>query len=127
MTDQGLAVEHVGVCASDSAALAAWYTSVLGLREIRRIEREGRPPVVFLRGSGGAVVEILPTDTSRTDRELTSPGLTHLGLPVADLGEETRRLEALGATVWGVRETSNGWKIGYLHDPEGNVLELIER
>jgi catechol 2,3-dioxygenase-like lactoylglutathione lyase family enzyme len=120
-------VEHVGIYARDSVALAEWYAKALGLREIRRIEREDRPPVVFLTGEDGAVVEILPTDAMPTKRDLHCPGFTHLGIVVSDLDAEERRLAGLGIELWGVRATSNGWKIGYLRDPEGNVLELVQR
>jgi len=120
-------VEHVGIYAQDSAALAAWYASAVGLREIRRIEKEGRPPVVFLKGEQGAVLEILPTDAAPIQRDLNCPGFTQLGILVADLDAEQKRLTGLGAEVWGVRDTSNGWRIGYFNDPEGNILELVQR
>lgn len=120
-------VEHIGVYARDSAALAAWYATVLELKEIRRIERADRPPVVFLGAEKGAVVEILPTDAEPAERDLNCPGFTHLGVVVDDLDAQQKRLSALGVEVWGVRLTSNGWKIGYFRDPEGNTLELVQR
>jgi catechol 2,3-dioxygenase-like lactoylglutathione lyase family enzyme len=120
-------VEHIGIYAKDSSALADWYANVLDLQEIRRIEKDGRPPVVFLRGVSGAVVEILPTDVAPTERELKCPGFTHLGIVVDDLDAQQQRLATLGVEMWGVRETSNGWRIGYFHDLERNVLELIQR
>jgi len=120
-------VEHVGIYACDSAALAEWYAKTLELSEVRRIEKEGRPPVVFLQGDRGAVIEILPTDATPAARDLNSPGFTHLGIVVEDLFAHGERLAGLGVELWGVRDTSNGWKIGYVNDPEGNVLELIQR
>ena len=120
-------VEHLGIYAVDPAALAAWYGEVLELKELRRITKEGRPPVVFLQGETGAVIEILPTDDAPARRELTSPGFAHLGIAVADFAAEEARLEALGIDLWGIRSTSNGWRIGYFRDPEGNILELVQR
>ena len=120
-------VEHIGIYARDSAALAEWYAKVLDLSEVRRIEKDGRPPVVFLQGGEGAVIEILPTDVKSTTRDLKCPGYTHLGIVVGDLAEEQERLGAHGVKVTGVRTTSNGWTIGYFEDPEGNILELIQR
>jgi catechol-2,3-dioxygenase len=120
-------VEHVGIYAQDSAALADWYAKVLQLSELNRIEKEGRPPIVFLRGEKGAVVEILPTDTASIERDLKCPGFTHLGIVVDDLDAQQKRLAGLDVEMWGIRATSNGWKIGYFHDPEGNILELIQR
>jgi len=120
-------VEHVGIYARDSVALAEWYARHLQLKEVRRIERGGRPPVVFLQGEDGAVLEILPTTAAAMDRHLDSPGYSHLGIVVADLEAASERLAEEGIEVSGVRETSNGWKIGYFRDPEGNLLELVQR
>jgi catechol 2,3-dioxygenase-like lactoylglutathione lyase family enzyme len=120
-------VEHVGVYAQDAERLALWYRETLGLREMQRIGKDGRPPVIFLRGDEGAVVEILPTAEEPAERELKRPGYTHLGIPVDSLEGERERLSGLGIEMWGIRETSNGWVIGYLNDPEGNILELIQR
>jgi len=119
-------VEHIGLCAEDSEALAAWYANVLGLREIKRIGKDGRAPVVFLQGEHGAVVEILPTDVAQVEHALKVPGFTHLGFPVSDIDAEITRLTAMGVKVWGVRSTSNGWTIAYFNDPEGNILEIIQ-
>jgi len=121
-------IEHIGVYAKDTAGLAGWYANALQLREVRRIERgDGRMPVLFLQGEDGAVVEFLPTDETADRRELKSPGFTHLGIVVDDLNEEVARLKSLGVEVRDIRETSNGWTIGYFDDPEGNILELVQR
>jgi len=120
-------VEHIGIYAQDSAALSKWYADVLQLSELSRIEKEGRPPVVFLRGETGAIVEILPTSETPGERTLEAPGFTHLGIVVDDLDAQQKRLSDLGVEMWGVRATSNGWKIGYFDDPEGNILELVQR
>ena len=120
-------IEHFGIYAQNSGELAAWYEKALQLKELNRIEKEGRAPVVFLQGDKGAVVEILPTDAPPAKRDLKSPGFTHLGIVVENLEAQQKRLAALGVEMWGIRATSNGWKIGYFHDPEGNILELVQR
>jgi catechol 2,3-dioxygenase-like lactoylglutathione lyase family enzyme len=58
---------------------------------------------------------------------LDSPGFSHLGLLVEDFAAFEQRLKAHNVKLWGVRTTSHGWKIGYFNDPEGNVLEIIQR
>lgn len=121
-------IEHIGIYASDTAALAAWYAKALQLSEVRRIERgDGRAPVIFLQGDAGAVVEFLPTADAPQPRDLKTPGLTHLGIVVEDLAAEVTRLGALGVEIRDIRDTSNGWRIGYFDDPEGNILELVQR
>lgn len=120
-------LEHFGLYAHDPEALARWYAKSVGLRIVRCLEKEGRPPVYFLAGAGDAEIEILPTQEARIDRDLTSPGFSHLGFVVEDFDAEQRRLAAEGIPLRGVRETSNGWKIGYFEDPEGNRIEIVHR
>jgi len=120
-------IEHVGLYARDPQALAEWYERCVGLRVIRRLEKEGRPPIFFLAGEGDGQIEVLPTDAPRIDREIASPGLSHVGLVVDSFDEVQRRLEDVGVALTGIRETSKGWKIGYLTDPEGNTLEIVHR
>lgn len=120
-------IEHVGVYANDTEVLSIWYKHTLGMRETHRIEKAGRPPVVFLQGETGAIVEFLPTSELKRERALNCPGYSHLGIVVENIDQEIGRLAGLGVDVKGVRSTSNGWTIGYFDDPEGNTLELIQR
>ncbi len=120
-------IEHFGLYAHDSRALAAWYEKHVGLRIVRCLEKEGRPPIFFLSGERGAQIEILPTQAPQVDRDLTSPGFSHVGFIVDDFDETQKSLAAEGVAVRGVRETSNGWRIGYFEDPEGNTVEIVHR
>jgi len=120
-------IEHVGLYARDPQALADWYERCVGLRVIRRLEKEGRPPIFFLSGEGDGQIEILPTEAPRLERQMGSPGFNHVGLVVDDFDDVQQRLEDAGVVLTGIRETSNGWKIGYFTDPEGNTLEIVHR
>jgi catechol 2,3-dioxygenase-like lactoylglutathione lyase family enzyme len=120
-------IEHIGIYARDTRALADWYRNRLGFHVIRTLEKEGRPPIYFLAAEEGGEIEILPTDEERSDRALTAPGLSHIGLVVDDFEAIERRLEAGGLQLHGVRDTSNGWRIGYFEDPEENTLEIVYR
>ena len=53
--------EHIGVYAGDPVALSNWYIEKLGFKVVRTLEKKGRPPIYFLKGDGGMVLEILPT------------------------------------------------------------------
>lgn len=120
-------IEHFALYAHNSKALAEWYENSIGLRVVRCLEKEGRPPVYFLAGAGDAQIEILPTEEPKVDRDLTSPGFSHVGFVVQDFDKAQKRLAAEGIPLRGVRETSNGWRIGYFEDPEGNTIEIVHR
>ena len=120
-------LEHFGIYAHDTKALTDWYCNVLGLSVVRTLEKEGRPPIYFLAADEGGEIEILPTNEPRLERKLNQAGFSHVGLIIRDFERLEQALNAKGVTLEGVRETSNGWKIGYFQDPEGNVLELVRR
>jgi len=120
-------LEHIGIYAKDVEALKNWYCDVLGLKVIKKLERPGRPPVYFLSGEEGLIVEILPTTSERKERSLEDPGFSHIGLAVDNFDYVKTCLESKGIQLSGVRVTSAGWKIGYFKDPEGNVLEIVEK
>jgi hypothetical protein len=98
-----------------------------GFSVIRTLEKEGRPPIFFLQAEGGLMIEILPTDSPRSNRELSDPGYSHLGLVVDSFDQVSSSLATKGVSLYNVRQTSNGWTIGYFKDPEGNQLEIIYR
>jgi len=120
-------LEHVGIHAHDPETLARWYEEKVGLRVVRRLEKEGRSPIYFLSAEDSAEIEILPTVEPRGDRGLASPGFSHVGVAVDDFEETEKQLAARGIALHGVRETSNGWRIGYFDDPEGNTIEVVHR
>jgi len=120
-------LEHFGIYARDTQALADWYADVLGFRVVRTLEKEGRPPIFFLAAAEGGEVEILPTQEAHLDRSLTQGGFSHIGLVIDDFEAMESGLNTKGIRLEGVRETSNGWKIGYFQDPEGNTIELVRR
>jgi glyoxylase I family protein len=119
--------EHVGLYAADPVELAKWYIETLGFEVVRTLEKEGRPPIYFLKGDQGLVIEILPTNAARAARELSDPGYSHLGLIVEDFDQAAASLQSKGVSLSNVRQTSNGWTIGYFDDPEGNRLEVVYR
>jgi glyoxylase I family protein len=119
--------EHVGLYAADPVALAKWYIVTLGFEVVRTLEKEGRPPIYFLKGDQGLVIEILPTGAARPTRELSDPGYSHIGLIVKDFDQAAASLQSKGVSLFNVRQTSNGWTIGYFDDPEGNRLEIVYR
>jgi len=120
-------VEHLGIYATDPEGLSQWYCERLDFSVVRKLEKEGRPPIYFLKAEAGWEIEILPSPSSPRKRELTDPGYSHIGLVVEDFDQTAAFLGSKGISLHDVRETSNGWKIGYFEDPEGNRLEIVYR
>jgi catechol 2,3-dioxygenase-like lactoylglutathione lyase family enzyme len=119
-------IEHVGVGADDTEAMAAWYTSILGFREFFRTE--ANPPTIFLEDASGTKIEIFvrkPGDRKPTFEERTG---MHIAIVVADFDAAVADLEARGVCFIG--DTLNvfaGGKARFFADPEGNRLHIVYR
>jgi catechol 2,3-dioxygenase-like lactoylglutathione lyase family enzyme len=137
---------HIGICVSDLARARAFYTQVLGLKEVGGLETTGET-VDQLLGLGDVDLEAVYLErdgfrlellhfrspghqgSARPPRPMNLLGLTHLSLRVADLAEICRRIEAAGGRI--LRETwhehaERGTRVCMGTDPDGLRLELIE-
>ena len=121
---QGL--EHVGIAARDSKALAEWYIRAFGLRIV--YEDGASPPAYMLQAPNGTVLEILPANAgepARYDQRLL--GLRHLAFTVTDFDGALAHLREQGVNEFFDRRGSEGFSLIFFRDPEGNLLHLIWR
>jgi catechol 2,3-dioxygenase-like lactoylglutathione lyase family enzyme len=120
-------VAHIGIYAKDVDKLAQWYQDILKMKVVRKLERGERPPVYFLKANEGSEIEILPATKEGRKRELQESGYSHVGLEVDNFDEFVLYLKSRGVMVHGIRITSHGWRIGYIEDIEGNIIEIIKK
>jgi len=128
---------HISLSVADLDAQEDWYRTALGLTSID--ERLDLPDAgvrtVVLSDNAGLRVEFTEragsTPLRHTDpyAATATQTFTHLALQVPDLHAAFLRLTAeYGAPV--VSEpgpgASAGMRYAYVHDPEGNLIELIE-
>jgi len=118
-------IDHIALGARDSSTLASWYERWFGLRREFVLRSNARPPVVFLIDESGQRIEIVPRSTGQS-RSIEGR-FPHLAFSVEDVDRELERLQRAGIDVIEDRRTSAGWRIAYFTDPEGNLLELVER
>jgi catechol 2,3-dioxygenase-like lactoylglutathione lyase family enzyme len=141
---------HTAVCVSDIDEATRWYSETLGLRILslpyemagEAIERdmgELIPSPVVVRAAivgldtGDHVLELIkypevddPTGRGRPD--ITSPGITHMGLVCDDIQSTRAELEQKGVTFLtsSIAEVA-GLKTTWFHDPWGTVFILLEK
>lgn len=119
-------VEHVALAAQDPQGLADWYCRVLGLRVLFQNDRE--PPTFLVGGEMGAVLEIMPANGEKPlPHDPFDPGIRHLALAVADLDEACERVRAQVYGLMPAVPAAGGGRIAYFSDPEGNLLQFVER
>jgi glyoxylase I family protein len=122
---QLMGVDHPAVAADDVESLANWYCDVLGYRKYFRHEK----PVWMLMAPDNTLLEIMPKDdTLHQPRTTWTPGWSHLALRVRNIEAAIAYLDTQGV-VWGgeIVPAIGGGKVRNFFDPEGNLLQILER
>lgn len=120
-----LGIDHPAVAAEDVDALADWYVEHLGYERFFRADN----PVWILRAGDGTLLEIMPRDeTARPKRTTWTPGWSHLAIRVSDFDTAHRLLDERGVPWSGeVAEAIGGGRLRNFVDPDGNMLQIVER
>jgi len=108
-------VDFVSVPTRDSARAVAWYRDVLGLRVSEYTSAEIETPNVTLSFWN-------PEEQGET----FVPNGNGIALRVADVEVAVEELRRAGAEVMGI-EDSGVCHMGFVKDPDGNVLILHRR
>jgi catechol 2,3-dioxygenase-like lactoylglutathione lyase family enzyme len=125
---------HVGVSVADLDAASAWYERALGLESEFEFALPGLRGAM-LRSPAGYRVELLERAGSaagvsgaQPNDALLTRGYGHFALQVDGLdGLYARLVDAGAGPVWDPRPAPEpGARMAFLHDPEGNLIELIE-
>jgi catechol 2,3-dioxygenase-like lactoylglutathione lyase family enzyme len=130
--------DHVGVNVTDLDAAQAWYCAAFGLRtELRaRVDPIELDIAMLIDDVHGFRVELLHRPGLASGPRAGDPaaaallpGYSHLAYDVTDLDGEHARLLAHGAReVMTPRPSPEpGVRMSYLADPDGNLVELVER
>ncbi len=126
------AVLAVRLGATDVAALAKFYDSAFGLKEIDRV---GKPPTEIIMRYGATVAAAKAGSSPEFLVQRREPGaaadpITHAVFRVSDIDATLAAAKAAGATVKGKVNSekigSTPVKTASVVDPDGNVLELME-
>ncbi|WP_210515988.1 VOC family protein [Hymenobacter terricola] len=123
-------VDHPGLAVAQIEGMTEWYCAVLGYSRWFEYRNEATGKVVWmLRAPDNSLLEIMPRDdTPRPARTTWTPGWSHLALRIADLDQAIRHLDQ-HAVRWGgeVMPAIGGGRVRNFYDPEGNMLQLLER
>jgi catechol 2,3-dioxygenase-like lactoylglutathione lyase family enzyme len=129
--------DHVGISVADLEQARAWYCRALGLAVENEFAVTGTDlRGIMLRHPGGYRIELLHRPGSAPGIEPDSPlaaagtrGYGHFCLCVDDVDAEFGRLIAAGATARMPPSPSPraGARVAFLADPEGNLIELLDR
>lgn len=119
--------EHLGLPSQHPTTLQEWYCRVLGARLI--FENGQQPPAYFLELPGGLLIEIYEGDFALKETGDNSlNGWRHLALRCDSIESARALLEQRGVRFdQPVKPAGGGGRVLFFHDPEGNLLHLVER
>ena len=131
-------LDHVGLAVADLAAAEAWYTTAFGLRtELRlRVEPADLEIVMMINDEHGYRLELLHRPGGQPGPRADSPaaavlshGFGHAAFGVPDVADAFHRLLDLGAeaVMHPGPSPEAGVRMAYVADPEGNLIELLDR
>ena len=131
-------LDHVGLNVADLEAAERWYVEAFGyVRELAvRLDAFELDIVMLVHPDGGDRLELLHRPGSRRGLRAADPpeavlteGFGHVAFDVRGVDDTFDRLVALGARpVMTPRPSPEpGVRMAFVADPEGNLLELLDR
>ena len=111
-------VDHIHLLVPDQAAAVAWYQKNFGGQPMTEAPDRlmlGDTRLIFLRSANGNA------------QPSTGSAIDHIGFSFADLDAKMKELEAAGVkVVTPVRDVPGLFKLGFVEDPWGTRIEVVQ-
>ena len=115
-------LEHTAIASPDPLRLAQWYVDHLGFHI--NFEYAGN---YFVKAPNGSMLEIIPSEGERTPQAMKSPGIRHLAIAVDSFDAAHEDLKAKSVDFLTEPFTTQGNRLVFFSDADGNIVHLIER
>ncbi len=128
MTIPAVRFGHVAFRVADVERSVKWYADAFGARKVYHAEPlAGRQELMFLEFAPGQHIEIFIHGSERFSAPAGAIGYQHYCLAVEDIDELICHLATLNVhPERPVREGRANYRITFVSDPDGNVIELME-
>lgn len=128
----GVTLNAARLGAEDVAALAEFYESAFGLREVNRLEFPGMIEIMLNFGTTAAAAKANPGAEiviMHRDSDTLEDPVPHVIFNVTDVAATAEAIKAAGGSMDGEPRAfgNSGMMIGFATDPAGNRLELIQQ
>lgn len=134
-------ITHIGGATSDVDRMVAFYTKFIGYGARRRGEFSNFKRIDDVAGIDGLVLRsswfavrnleiefweyVKPATPVRNEpANVDQLGYNMTAFEVTDVDAEAKRLKKLGIEITGSAKISQGWKIYYAYDPDGNIISI---
>lgn len=128
MTIPAVRFGHVAFRVADVERSVKWYGDAFGARKVFHAEPlAGRQELLFLEFAPGQHIEIFTNGSERFQAPANAIGYQHYCLAVEDIDGLIAHLATLNVRPERpVREGRANYRIAFVSDPDGNVIELME-
>jgi lactoylglutathione lyase len=119
---------HVAIKVKDIDRTLAFYTGLLGMKEMMRINKDdGSLWIVYLRITDTQFLEVFPGAETERAPGWNSNGLNHICLTFNDLEAVVRELTARGIKfIIQLKTGADRNRQAWIEDPDGNRIELMQ-
>ena len=120
-----IGIDHPAIAVNDVEKIAKWYCDVLGYEVCAKTDK----PIYIIKAPDGSFIEIMPEDGSpRPQRNTCTPGWSHVALRVSDMDKAMAELDKHNVVWYGPEfEAIGGGRIRNFNDPEGNMVQIVQR
>lgn len=115
-------IEHFAIASPDPKRLADWYSATLEFETV--FEYAGN---YFVEAPNGGLIEIIPSVGDKPESAIKTPGLRHIAIAVTDFDAGYAQLQKQGVTFAGEPFETQGNRLVFFTDPDGNLIHLIAR
>ncbi len=115
-------LEHTAIASPDPHRLAQWYVDHLEFHI--NFEYGGN---YFVKAANGSMLEIIPSEGQAGAQKLKDPGIRHLAVMVDDFDAAYQRLKNSGIKFLTEPYDTQGNRLVFFTDHDGNILHLIHR
>ena len=120
-------IAHVAIRVKDVERTLDFYSGKLGMREMMRLDRDGRLWLLYLRITDTQFLEVFPEGVGDRAAERDAVGFNHMCLEVTNIDVALHELEAAGVPL--IRDKQMGadgnWQ-AWIEDPDGHRIELMQ-
>jgi lactoylglutathione lyase len=128
VTIPGIKFGHVAFRVSDVARSVRWYQDAFGARKVFHAPRDGeRQELMFLEFAKGQFIELFTEGREKVAIPQSAIGYQHFCLAVDNIEQMIEHLARMNVhPERPVREGRSHYRIAFVADPDGNVIELME-
>ena len=115
-------LEHTAIASPNPQKLAEWYVDHLEF--VINYTYAGN---YFVRAKNGTMLEIIPSEGERGSNKMKDPGIRHLAIIPDNFDSAHEMLKSKGVQFLGEPFETQGNRLVFFADGDGNILHLIQR